>query len=331
MQQLEEKDYYKIVGISNSSLSYFNKSPYYFYKRINGEIEEEEKKRYLELGKQVHMYLLEPELFHQTYAILDFEAPKSQQQLKFAESYVKASKKKTDEEKLISAYSENYVVTNKSDDKILEEAKELKNKVKDYIKYLKAAKEFKAILSWSSKSILDQMKQVTNEHIKAKELLFCHLNRPTANIETFNEFQIIWQYPEISMPCKSMIDRLVIDHENKVIQLIDIKTTSSIGEFKDKFEELSYYRQLAYYWIALHWYAKENNLQYFEEYKKETYIVALQTTQLVECRVFDIDDYYLNLGLNEIEEYMRKIKWHIDENKWEHTKEYYLNNGVEKL
>jgi hypothetical protein len=40
-----------------------------------------------------------------------------------------------------------------------------------------------------------------------------------------------------------MIDRLVIDETNKVIKLIDIKTTSFISDFKDHFEELKYYKK----------------------------------------------------------------------------------------
>jgi len=140
-------------------------------------------------------------------------------------------------------------------------------------------------------------------------------------VEEFNERVIFFNFLDVD--CKAMLDRVIIDHKNKVIRLIDIKTTSNVGEFKHSLEEFRYYRQLAFYWAAIYHEFK------LYDYSKETYIIAIQKGDVPDCRVFNISKDWLSTGLNEIEDLLPKIKWHQDNNKWDHTKEYYDNNGIE--
>ena len=79
---MEEKQYYKEKRISSSSLKYFDQSPLTFKRFLDQEIEQEEKS-YLTRGKQIHMAILEPELFRKNYTHLAFETPKSEQQKQF--------------------------------------------------------------------------------------------------------------------------------------------------------------------------------------------------------------------------------------------------------
>jgi hypothetical protein len=79
---MEEKQYYKEKRISSSSLKYFDQSPLTFKRFLDQEIEQEEKS-YLTKGKQIHMAILEPELFRKNYTHLKFETPKSEQQKQF--------------------------------------------------------------------------------------------------------------------------------------------------------------------------------------------------------------------------------------------------------
>ena len=88
---------------------------------------------------------------------------------------------------------------------------------------------------------------------------------------------------------------------------------------------------MAFYWLAIHNWLKQNNKLELLSYTKETYIVAIQKGNLMECRVFSIVESYLAEGLDSIEYLLPIIKWHQDNNSWEHTKEYYLNNGIEIL
>jgi hypothetical protein len=166
-------------------------------------------------------------------------------------------------------------------------------------------------------------------HKKAKELL--HLDPFNTHKTAYNEFVIFWKDMIHNVKCKSMIDRFVIDEENKVVQLIDLKTTAVFKGFKEKSRDFKYFRQLAFYWMAIGWYFKHELNKDLSQYKLETYIVALRTTENPEIKVYTISDTLLNEGLVEINAIMPLLGWHYETNQWDHPKEYYNGNGEEKL
>ena len=134
------------------------------------------------------------------------------------------------------------------------------------------------------------------------------------------------------MESKFMIDRILIDHKHKKISLVDLKTTSHLSEFKDKFIEYKYYRQMAFYWMAIFWYFKHNLPEKnISDYVKETFIVAIGTKDPIEIKVFEIQESTLNAGLLEIDPLMRQLEWHFKEDKWDYTKAYYEGQTTEKI
>jgi hypothetical protein len=319
---MTEKEYYSEKRVSSSSLKWFEQSPLYFKKMLDKEIEQETK-RYFEIGKKIHMKLLEPEEYDKNYIFLDYDIPKSKNQRKFCEDYITYVSKKNDE-KLIYAYKNNYKTEGQDDGKILDKAKDVKKKLSKYISYLKKRNDYKDILTYSDNKQIESLQQCVKDHIAANKLIYLTDEDRMNNIEEYNEKIIFFNF--LGVECKSMIDRLVIDHKNKIIKLIDIKTTSNLGEFNHSFDEFLYYRQLAFYWIAIYDQFKETH-----DYKHETYIIGLQKGELPECKVFKISDQYLQKGLYEIESILSEIKWHYDNNLWEHTCNYYENNGIEQL
>jgi hypothetical protein len=253
---------------------------------------------------------------------LDYDTPKSENQRKFCEDYV-TNRSKTVNEKLLFSYKNNYTTDKVSDEKILEKAVELKKGLSKYITYLKKRSEVKDVLTYTDNNLVNTLEGIVKSHQAAVKLLYLSEDQLFQSIEEFNEKVIFFDW--MGVQCKSMLDRIVIDHTNKVINLVDIKTTSNLGDFSHSFDEFAYYRQMAFYWGAI-----LNEFKY-PEYTKETYIVALQKGDLPECRVFNIEDHWLQRGLTEIEEILPKIKWHYDNNQWEYRKEYYDNNGIEIL
>lgn len=315
---MTEKEYYSEKRVSSSSLKWFEISPLFFRKMLDKEIEQETK-RYFEIGKKIHMKILEPNEFDKNYIYLDYETPKSENQRKFCEDYITCrGDKKT---KLIYAYKQNYTADKLSDEKIIEKATELHKGLSKYVTYLKKRSEVKDVLTYTDNTLINECDRLAHDHIAARDLLF--ITDPFANIEMFNEQVVFFDW--MGVQCKSMLDRIVIDHTNKVIKLIDLKTTSNLGEFEHSFEEFSYYRQMSFYWGAI-----LSNWKY-PDYTHETYIVGFQKGDLPECRVFSINENWLQRGLDEIEILLPKIKWHFDNNQWEHKKEYYDNNGIEVL
>jgi hypothetical protein len=316
---MEEKQYYKEKRISSSSLKYFDQSPLAFKRYLDKEIDQLEKS-YLTKGKQIHMSILEPKVFKANYTHLDFETPSSAQQKQFCEDYIKTND-------LILAYKNNYKTTSK-DEKILELANELKDKLSKYIEYLQKRKQFKDVLSNTDWQRIKDLKEGCKIHKKANALVF---NEDLDTRTFLNEFVIFWEHPLYKLPCKSMIDRMIIDHENKVVTLIDLKTANTFKDFKERCNEFGYFRQMAFYWMAINWYFINELKLNFDEYTKETYIVALKTVDDPEVKVFKITEQQLKDGWLDLTEQMSLLAWHWENDKWEYTRSYYLGDGDEKL
>lgn len=329
---MEEKQYYKERRISSSSFKYFEQSPLLFKKFLDSEIEQEEK-RFLDRGKQIHMAILEPEEFKKNFTTVDFEMPKSEQQKQFAEDYIGLSNKliqssiMTEDDALKEAYRNNYKVA-KSDEKTLEEAQTLKNKLGRYIEYLQKRKLFKDILSWPDWQRIQSLKESIVNHKLANDLL---KQDEFDTRQAWNELVIFWEDPTYKLPCKSMIDRLVVDHEKKEVILIDLKTANSFKDFKDRCRDFAYFRQMAFYWFAITWWFKNALNKDISEYEKKTYIIALKTTDDAEVKVYNIDEVYLMEGLVELDSMMADIAWHLENDKWDHTRAYYMGEGYDKL
>jgi len=324
---MEEKQYYREKRVSNSSLFYFEESPALFKKFIDNEIEQEEKV-YFNRGKQIHMAILEPDEFYKNYTYLSFDVPKSEQQKQFCADYIKYKKKLSDNEAAINAYKDNYSVK-KTDDKIAEESKILKDKLSSYIEYIDKKDKYKEILPWLEWDKIHSLKGQSTLHKKAKDLLY---DDPLNGFrQSYNEFVIFWEDTLHHVPCKSMIDRFVIDDEKKIVQLIDLKTTSTFKGFKEKARDFKYFRQLAFYWLAIGWYFKHELKKNLGDYKLETYIVALRTTENPEIKVYTISETLLNEGLIEINNIMPLLGWHYETSQWDYPREYYIGDGEEKL
>jgi hypothetical protein len=316
---MEEKKYYSEKRISSSSLKYFEQSPLQFKKFLDKEIELEEKS-YLTKGKQIHMAILEPKEFKKNYTHLEFDTPSSAQQKQFCEDYITTND-------LLLAYKNNYKTTSK-DEKVLELANELKDKLSRYIEYLSTRKQFKDVLSNTDWERIKDLKENCHKHKKAKELVF---NDDLDTRTILNEFVILWEHPMYKLPCKSMIDRLIIDHNNKKVILIDLKTANTFNKFKERCNEFSYFRQMAFYWMAINWYFVNELKLNFEEYTKETYIVALKTVDDPEVKVYNITEQNLKDGWLDMTEIFTQLAWHWENDKWEYTRTYYIGDGDERL
>lgn len=314
--------------ISNSSLTWFCDSPRFFKDVLDGK-KKLESNSAMKNGTMVHCYILQPEEFKENYKILDFEKPSSPQQKLFCELYIK-SKQKSANLKAAEAFIGSYKAIGPELEQNVTKGLEIALKLKSYIKFLRNQEKEIEIISWSQLSQLKEIKQNIILHKKANELLN-KLNQ-SSTFETFNEFHINWEYirGDTKILCKSLIDRLAIDHKNKKIILMDIKTTGSFKEFSESFKKREYARQLAYYWMAIAWYFENELKLNIEEYSKESYIIAIQNID-GQCKVFRIDKTTLSPEFNKINNIISQIFWHFQNNLWDFSKEYYEGDGTEDL
>lgn len=316
--------------ISNSSLGWFKISPRYFKDKLDGKIQDEKVPAF-ETGTMIHMYILQPDEFWDNYVILDYETPKSKEQRIFCETYAHSTELDHDL-RLLEAFNSAYRANGKSDNKKLLEAKEIALKYESYIKYLDI--QNKTVISYADLTRLRNISDSINNHKKAKELL---TNIPSL-YESNNEFHINWDYSvkvadnNFILPCKSLLDRLVINHKEKLIRLIDLKTTSDISNFNIKsFWKFDYGRQLAFYKLAIRWYFENELKLNFDEYTIEYYIIAIETINNNEIRVFKIHEDIINNSTVDISQIMTEINWHIQNNLWDHRIDYYKGDGSEVI
>lgn len=321
--------YEDLTRISNSNIGWFlKKGPRYLKEMLDGK--EGLKASFLDKGTMIHEYILQPEEFWKDYIILDFAVPKVKQQKDLLEFYSSArliDPFASEDDILLMSYEAAYNNT-KSKEKKIQEAKELVELYQNYIEYFRN-KDSKKVISFADLNMLKAIKKNMEDHKKANELLF---NYPET-FEVHNEFHINWEYPNASslgdLPCKSLLDRVMINHTNKKIILVDIKTTADVYNFKHSVEEFDYCRQLAYYWLAIHWYFKNELKLNIEEYEYETYIVAVQSHDGYEVRVFKFNSKAIEERLITIDYAIKRIAWHKNNNLWDHMKEYYDEDGAE--
>jgi hypothetical protein len=320
------KKYYLTPYISNSTLTWFKVSPKYCWKKMNREIADLETS-YSLLGTQLHLSLLEPEEFDKTYTYLDFKTPTSKQQLGFCETYVNCIEEH--ENAIMEAYKTNYVTTEKSTPKaILKSAELIYQSNSEYIKYLQIKGDYREVLSKSRKELITTVTNAIRSHKKAKTLIFDdHL----VNGESSKtEFAVYWDYPiyynNSPLKCKSLIDRLIVDTKNKKVTIVDLKTTSTLGDFSDAIDVRNYYRQLAYYRLAV-----QHSKFVPDDYEIDSYIVAVNTQEPFECRVYKLPEAEYQKQVAEINNTMKAISWHWFTNKWDYSRTYYEGDGTENL
>ena len=311
--------------ISNSAIGWFIKyGPAYLKDMLDGK-EEGLNGEFLKKGTMIHEYLLQPEEFWKDYSVIDSVKPRSKQQKDFCEYYVNTTELEQDKQ-ILEAYKKAFSNT-KTDKQILSEGKDLLEKNADYLNYLTTKESNKIEITFNDIRILKEIKENIKDHKKANELLF---NLPES-FECHNEFQINWESKE-GVPCKSLLDRVCFDLTNKKVILIDLKTTQSVYQFKHSIEEYDYFRQIAFYGLAITWYL--TNVVYMdpEEFEFESYIIVIDKTKRNEIKVIDMSiPTQIDFAIKTIKENLQKIAKHISSNQWRYSLEYENGNGVEKL
>lgn len=310
--------------VSNSAIGWFiKKGPRYFRDMLDGK-EEGISGKFLDRGTMIHMYLLQPDEFWHNYIVIDYEKPKTAQQCAFCERYHRSTEILEDD-KLLDAYKYAYSGNNISKEAMIKKAKELTVKFAEYIDTLDKI-DLYTIISFADLRMLENIKNNINNHTKANELM---TNQP--GLECNNEFHINWEAEKIGVPCKSLLDRVKIDHANKKITLIDLKTTADVYNFKHSVEEYDYYRQIAFYTLALTWYMKDQGYS-IEDYDLEAYIIAIQTNGNNEVRVFNmLNEKELLDRKDLIANTLSEISYHYQTGNWDHTRKYYEGDGTEEL
>lgn len=151
-------------------------------------------------------------------------------------------------------------------------------------------------------------------------------------------YQLKFKYRDNSVDVRCMFDRIIVDHVNKTIQPIDLKTTGkNEEEFEASFLSWSYWIQANMYSQILLWNIEQD--EYFKEFTilpfKFVVINRYNRTPLVWQ-----DNNYLTVG-DRIDNYGRvhkhwlklytEFQWHVQNEKYDYSYDSYMNNGLRTL
>lgn len=323
--------YEDFTRLSNSNIGWFlNKGPAYLHKKLSGQLEDETSPS-MTKGTMIHEYLLQPEEFQKDYVVWNKSRPSSVNEEKFCQALADSLEIEPNKS-LLSAYKAAYSTSGKSDDKILSEATKKASTLKEYIEFLKSRDQREMITPYSVTQLMKIKENISNHKAACKLLL------PADNKNVFHEFHINWEYIsskyndiEFTCPCKSLLDSVTFDHDNKKVILMDLKTTSHLHNFADAVNMYDYTRQLYFYTKALKWYITNELHEDGDTWRFEWYIIAIDSfTSDIRVFTFSYAQVY-GENVEKVRNAIRDIVWHKDNGLWEHSRAYYEGNGVENL
>lgn len=323
--------YEDFTRISNSNIGWFlNKGPAYLHKKLSGQLEDETSQS-MTKGTMIHEYLLQPEEFQKDYVVWNKSRPSSINEEKFCQALADSLEIEPNKS-LLSAYKAAYSTSGKSDDKILSEATKKASTLKEYIEFLKSRDQREMITPYSVNQLMKIKENISNHKAACKLLL------PADNKNVFHEFHINWEYIsskyndiEFTCPCKSLLDSVSFDYDNKKVILIDLKTTSHLHNFADAVNTYDYTRQLYFYTKALKWYITNELHEDGDTWRFEWYIIAIDSlTSDIRVFTFSYKQVY-GENVEKVRNAIRDIVWHKCNDLWEHSRAYYEGNGIETL
>jgi hypothetical protein len=139
---------------------------------------------------------------------------------------------------------------------------------------------------------------------------------------------------------KSMMDKVIIDHQEKLIQVYDLKCVWAVENF---YSEYYLYRlafiQAYLYYTATEFWALQNGMG---EYKilPPKFIVCdsinYYNPLIYELDYKDLDDAYLgfeykNRKYKGVRELIEDLTWALEHNIWNISRKNYLSDGIVKL
>ena len=153
----------------------------------------------------------------------------------------------------------------------------------------------------------------------------------------YNELTILFDFMDI--PCRSMVDKVIVDHENKTIQPLDWKSSWDAGNVKYVYLKQRYYLQAAMYNYALIEWAKQEDIGNYQVLPMK--FIFCDTKGFLAPVILELDGediYNAMVGFTDngryymgLEEAFNNIDWHLGIGDWTTTPQLYENNGIIKL
>lgn len=167
-------------------------------------------------------------------------------------------------------------------------------------------------------------------------------------IERILQLPIYFRIGDI--PCKALMDGVYIDHVAKTIQPFDLKSTGkSVYDFPTSFYQFGYFRQAAFYLLALQQYLQSRaewdtqDILSYEILPFKFIVVESKANSTSPCLIYECSENDIYTGLyggytketksrvKGIYELLEDYKWHKANDRWLMPREAYENEGKLQL
>jgi hypothetical protein len=339
----EEVAYRAIEKDSASSLKDFSMDRRKYYKKhyLREKVDEKENLA-TNMGKLVETLLLEPEEFDNRFYMSSVTSIPTGLMLEFVEALYK----------ITDAAADGFGVIARPMDELVEEAYKASgfkiSKEQVVGKFLGSAAEiyYREIREVRSKKLtVITAQDVTNaekivEELQNNEFTSDIINRTTNDRYTvLNQFKIDGYFVD-GHEFKSMLDKVIVDHQEKKIHIYDLKCVWSVENFYNEY----YLFRRAYiqgylYWRAVNWISRND-----ENYPWSDYVVEIP--QFIVCdsinyydpliykmTAVDLHDAYMGFEVNDkeypgVKTLIKDLSWAQENDIWSISRENYINKGL---
>lgn len=334
---------YRAVNLdSSSSLKDFSMDrKKYFRKYIKFETINERYDQAVAMGQIVELLLLEPEEFDNKFYLSSCANPPTAMMLDFVEALYRLTVDATNDlgvvERTFEDISKDAFV--EAGYKITYEAvikKFIGSDAEIYYDEIRTVR--------SKKLMVIGTQDVANAEKIVEELKNNNVTKDIVNIVNSSRYTILNQhqiqdYKVDDHSFKSMIDRIIIDHSEKVIQPYDLKCTWSVDNFyEDYYLHRRAYIQGYLYWEACMSLTKDLASEYYGYFVHPLKFVVCDSINYMNPLIFAMSDTamedayvgfeYRGRKYPGVQPLIEDLVWALDKNVWNISRKNYETNGV---
>jgi hypothetical protein len=338
-----EAQYRAVQMDSSSSLKEFSQNRKKYHKKyiLNERVEDEDNLA-ATMGRIVETMLLEPNEFDNRFHMSIVTSAPTGLMLDFVEALYKHTAAATNEDGILTRNFEEICKDAYVDSGFKIKLDAVLNKFmgSDAEVYYKEIREVrsKGLTVVTTKDVDNATKIV--EELKTNDFTAGIVNLVNSTQYSVHNQLQIEGYDVFDHPFKSMIDMLHVDHANKIVQVYDLKCTWSVENFYDEYYlyRRAYIQGFLYHKAAESWASEMGYGDYNILYPK---FIVCDSTNYSSPLVYAMSDVNMQDALNGFtykgREYpgvaslIEDLQWAIKNDKWNISRENYINNGVVKL
>jgi len=314
----------------------------YHKKYILNEVVEDEDSKAATMGRMVETLLMEPHLFDERFYVSTCLATPTNLMLEFVEALYRHTVEATAEDGVVTRSFEDMCKDAHADSgfKIKLDAVLTKFIGSDAEVYYKEIREVrpKHLTVVAAQEIANAEKIVIELKTNPTTAEIVNLlNSPQYSV--YNQLQVEG-YDVLGHQFKSMMDKVIVDHNEKTVQVYDLKCTWSVENFYSEYYlyRRAYIQGFLYHKAAESWASEMGYGDYIILYPQ---FIVCDSTNYSNPLVYAMSDVNMQDALNGFDykgrEYpgvaqlIEDLKWALENDKWNISRENYLTNGVVKL